>query len=307
MIHSPPGKFLGLSEGGRQLFRKPILRAGQFEKESEDALIEITQEHIDFLAGAFSHRIPVPLEHTEDPEKNRGWVNRVEQEGEALYGVFEFSALIVDPNDFDTSVYIPIKDGKMQPIRHVALTSYPVVDGLGKFEAIACSLVSPKELITVEWEKVKAAAGLSSDLTDENAVEVLSAHYADLRAKLAALECSNAKLKEELPPKEKQVVLSQKILKLAKDGREIKIKALKLSKAVQDKLVATYCSDEGVALALSETAVDNFDEVISALEQNEPLDFTEKSGVQLSDKSKEKESGLIINARNRAAAVKSKE
>ena len=99
-------------------------------------------------------KVPVPLKHTDEPEKNRGQVLRFErgtnEEGrEALFGVIKFrdaeAAKLAASTD--VSIFVPDKpvyDGfgneYIQPIRHVCCTDYPVIPKLGGFEAIAASL-----------------------------------------------------------------------------------------------------------------------------------------------------------------------
>ena len=294
-------------------FKKPILRVGEFQKKTDGTIFAFNQEHLDYFAASFKNRVPVPLEHTTEPDKNRGWVVGMEVEDDVLLGTFEFSETIEDPNIFDTSVYIPIEEGRVQPIEHVALTSYPVVDGLGKFEAIACSLVSPKEeeVVAINWASVRTTLELSEDLTEENFVEILSKRLKAMADEKEDLELKLSEVKPADAPKIDIVKFREKhgkLFKFAHEGRKAKIESLPLSKAVHDKLVEIYCSDEGLALALSDDddAQDNFDSVIEALEQNENLAFSEESGIQLSDPSKSQESGLVADARRRAEAAKQK-
>jgi len=297
-------KWLELSKGK---YKKPILRVGEFQKKTDGTRFTFTKEHLEYFAGAFSNKIPVPLEHTTEPEKNRGWVTEMEVEGDTLNGVFEFSEMIEDPNIFDTSVYIPIEEGRVQPIEHVALTSYPVVDGLGKFEAIACSLVPPekeKEIVAVNWANLRTTLKLSEDLTDENVVDVLTKRFSELSKQVDDLKLSNVELEKKIPaPKitvEQVKEKAGKLFELAKNGRKAQIEALPLSKAVKDKLIEIYCKDESLALSLSDE-LDVFDSVMTALSENEPLEFDERTGVQLSDPRKGKEeSGLVADARRRA-------
>lgn len=291
--------WIKLSEdGGKVKWRKPILRVGEFEKTEEGTRFEFLQEHIDYLGDAFSKRIPVPLEHTTDPEKNRGWCEGMEVEGEVLFGVFEFSDLVEDPNIFDTSVYIPIVEGRIQAIGHVALTSYPVVDGLGKFESIACSLVpivKEEASVAVNWAELKAALDLSEDLTDENAVGILTEHCKSLvkLSQAPTIDIKDIKAKHG------------KLLKLAEAGRKGQIMALPLSKKAQDSLVAIYCTDSYLALSLDETQDDSFEAVMAAIGEHSHLDLEEQSTIQLSDRQKDdKESFLIRDAKRRKEEAK---
>lgn len=305
-------KWLALSEGK---YKKPILRVGEFQKSTDGTKFSFTQEHLNYFASAFSNRIPVPSEHTTDPDKNRGWVTDIEVDGDILYGVFEFSDFVKDPNIYDTSVYIPIEEGRVQPIEHVALTSYPVVDGLGKFESIACSLVpinEEKNIVAVNWANLRTTLELSEDLTEENVVDVLTARFKSLSEEVNSLKLSNTELKKQIPPVITVEQVKQKhgkLIDLAKSARKTKIEALPLSKAVQDKLVELYCSDGSIALALSENdTADTFDAVVSALAENSLLELGERTniqtGIQLSDpsKSEQKKNGLVANAEKRKEA-----
>lgn len=298
-------KWLKLSDGERR-YKKPILRVGEFVKESEGVKFSITQEHLQFLKESFKTRVPVPLEHTTDPDKNRGWVSDLEIENDVLFGVFELSEMIEDPNIFDTSVYMPIEEGRLQPLKHVALTSYPVVDGLGKFEAIVASLTPIKEETEVafNWKALGVALGLS-DLTEENAEDKLTEHFKSQseEVKSLKLQLSDTNPKINIEQIKKQ---HGKLFQFAKDGKKSKIESLPLSKAAKDKLVEHYCSDDILALSLSEDYFDDFDVIIDALEQHESLEFGEVSGVQLSDplKGKTKTSSIVELARKRAEAAK---
>lgn len=298
-------KWLKLSDGERR-YKKPILRVGEFVKESEGVKFSITQEHLQFLKESFKTRVPVPLEHTTDPDKNRGWVSDLEIENDVLFGVFELSEMIEDPNIFDTSVYMPIEEGRLQPLKHVALTSYPVVDGLGKFEAIVASLTPTKEETEVafNWKALGVALGLS-DLTEENAEDKLTEHFKSQseEVKSLKLQLSDTNPKINIEQIKKQ---HGKLFQFAKDGKKSKIESLPLSKAAKDKLIEHYCSDDILALSLSEDYFDDFDVIIDALEQHESLEFGEVSGVQLSDplKGKTKTSSIVELARKRAEAAK---
>lgn len=297
-------KWLELSQGK---YKKPILRVGEFQKKTDGTRFSFSKEHLDYFASSFSNRVPVPLEHTTDPDKNRGWVTGMEVEGDTLFGTFELSEMVQDPNIFDTSVYIPIEDGRVQPIEHVALTSYPVVDGLGKFESIACSLVPLKEeksIVAVNWANLRTILELSEDLTEENVVDVLTKRFTDLSEQVKSLELSNTQLKEQIPPVITVEQVKQKhgkLLELAKSGRKSKIESLPLSKAVKDKLVEIYCSDNSLALALSEDKEDTFEAVVTALAENTSIELGEVTGIQLSDPSKPepKESFLVQDAKRR--------
>src|SRR5690606_13600266 len=105
-------------------------------------------------------KIPLPVEHTFDPEKNRGYVVGA-QLGKNSKGIPALFALIQFRDEqegkklaasTDVSIFVPpdFTDGHgnkyPRPITHVALTSYPVVSGLDGFKAIAASLVENDDM-----------------------------------------------------------------------------------------------------------------------------------------------------------------
>ena len=96
--------------------------------------------------------IPIPLGHTNDPKATQGWVvgsriGKNERNEDALFLKTKFKdaeAANVAKNN-DVSVFVPHEfiDGKgrvyKRPIRHLAITAYPTIPGLGKFQAIAAA------------------------------------------------------------------------------------------------------------------------------------------------------------------------
>jgi hypothetical protein len=302
-------KWIALSTENGLRWRKPILKVGDFKKDSTGEEFSFSQEHIDFFAESFEHKIPVPAEHTTDPDKNRGWVVKMSVEGDTLYGDFEFSEeLVPDPNIYDTSVNIPVIDGRAQAIDHVALTSYPVVKGLGTFEAISCSLISKKEKETVDWKTLATALSLS-ELTEDNAAEVLTKAFKSLSEEIENLKNEKKALELSLSENPKIDIKdvkekNGKVIKLALKGRKTEIAALPLSKAAKGKLEKVFCSEDAIALSLNHETFDTFEEVVEAISEHDPLDFEEITGVQLSDRNKggRKENGLLADAKARAEA-----
>jgi phage I-like protein len=287
--------WIALSEQKKK-WKKPILRVGEFIKQSQGIKFSIEQKHLDYFCSSFTKRIPVPLEHTFDPEKNRGWVTEVESKDNVLYAVFEFAEAIEDPSIYDTSVYFEVEEGYVRPLKHVALTSYPVIDGLGDFKAVACSLNPTKEDTTVpfDFSALKMALNLSEELTEENVVEKVSAAFSAAR-KTESPKIDITEIKEKYG----------KVLKLAKEGREMKIRSLPLSKGAQDALIKALCTEDVIALSLSDDYQDNFDTVIDAIKLHDgSIEEGERSGAQLPDskKGKQKELSLSEMAQERAKA-----
>jgi hypothetical protein len=96
--------------------------------------------------------IPIPLGHTNEPTATQGQVvgsrigkNARNEDALFLKTQFKDARAAEIAKNADVSVYVPHKfiDGKgrtyVRPIRHLAITAYPTIPGLGKYQAIAAS------------------------------------------------------------------------------------------------------------------------------------------------------------------------
>lgn len=147
-------------EGDPQLYRKELIYPGEFVKKGPDGTVEfelpVSDQTLDHWVAAHKRlvaagiEVPMPIEHTNDPEKRRGTVERIEKEfnpdrgTNSLYMYARFS----DPETAklartaQVSLYSPSKfvdgTGKThnRPIRHVALTDYPLIPKLGPWQAV---------------------------------------------------------------------------------------------------------------------------------------------------------------------------
>ena len=149
-------------------YEKEAIYTGNFIKDDkknapirfdvDDKLLLHWQNSINMLL-ANGIEIPVPLEHTSDPTKNRGKVvgARVAENSagkKALFTKIKFNdaeaAKLKDSADI--SIFVPpeFTDGLgriyRRPIRHVALTNYPTIPGLGKFQPIAASFTPGQQM-----------------------------------------------------------------------------------------------------------------------------------------------------------------
>lgn len=153
-VASDTGEWDGLT------YEKELIYVGDFEDKTRKLKFSVDESLVDHWLRTHDEMVkngidvPTPKGHTDDVESNRGKVIRVtkrlNEEGlPALFGVFKFrdkeaAKLAASAN---VSIYVPpeFTDGKgrryVRPIRHVAFTDYPVIPGLGKFHAIAASLV----------------------------------------------------------------------------------------------------------------------------------------------------------------------
>jgi hypothetical protein len=322
---------LKLSEEGKTLYRKEILRTGDFKKAADGIEFTITDGFLDQLELSHRERIddgikcPVPMGHSEEEGNNKGWMVGTEREGESLYGLFDINGMTPeDLQNYDVSVYIPPShvagNGKKyhRPIRHVALTSCPVIPGLDRFEAIAASLNSPKEEkpMAVDFAKLGTDLGIE-ELSEENAPELLLSSWKALQAEVEEAK----KVTPPSTPEELSALATKhpKLIKHAKSGREARIDALtlgekpKINKAVRDELVTLFCSDDAVTLSLDETSTADadFDKLVEILGKNELVvsgSVTNPQSLSLSDPLKQEDADQFplrtdVDNRRKAAGL----
>lgn len=155
------------SELDPTVYRKELIYPGHFVKKDSKGSVEfelpVDETLLDHWVATFNKmkaagiEVPVPIEHTTDPEQRRGTVVDLKKEfnkdrkAPALYAYIKFRDQPTGDSLSKTtqvSLFSPpdFVDGKgnkyVRPIRHVALTDYPLVPGLAGFEkAIAASLV----------------------------------------------------------------------------------------------------------------------------------------------------------------------
>lgn len=150
----------------RKVYRKELIYPGHFVKikpgENEPEIeFDVSEDLIDHWVKTTNRMIkngidiPLPLEHTTSPEARRGSVIKLAKEFNASRGMASLYAYATFRDEdaeklastTQVSLYSPpsYTDGRGRrydrPIRHVALTDYPVIPGLDGFEVIAASHV----------------------------------------------------------------------------------------------------------------------------------------------------------------------
>lgn len=206
VLHCPTGSFeLALDEPGVDLsalrkeangpiFRKELAYQGTFRKMKEDGSepefeLDITPELMNHWVQTFRQMkqngvgVPMPIGHTSEPDRRRGTVydlrvepNPKRKGGMSLYAYCGF-------NDHDAakqfkhsnvSLFMPPKqfDGKgrqyIRPVKHVAITDYPVIPGLDAFQQVAASFTNAFELslsneddeMSLTWQDVADELGI---------------------------------------------------------------------------------------------------------------------------------------------------
>lgn len=294
-----------------RFFVKEVIRKGLYRMPKTGGFLEVDDAMLDNWAGQFGrmveagHKVHVPEGHSNDPSKNRGWVDDLYREGDSLKARIALAgdaAKLTGTNDVSIFSQEKFTDGKGNeyawPITHVALTPVPVVPGLKPFEPVELSFegkpVETYEFSTDEGEQTMdpklqelcTKYGIKAS-TDEEATAAVEQMLGDIAAAIGGEEEgeTNAPEKPEgVPPK--AVVasheLNPQIVKLAKKNRTLEIDQLvsdgHITRATADDLKHVYASDANIALSLDENGDDMFEAVMASLRKNTP---TKSSGLRL--------------------------
>lgn len=282
-------------------FIKELAKAGLYQKNGE--AVKLAAADLDAFAASFAKmreagvKVPTPIGHTTKPDANRGWVEDMYREGDSLMGVVEAvgeDAIALAARS-DVSIYAErdFTDGKgtkyAQAITHVAYTTAPVIPGMAEFVALSADgpiqvpVFTLAQETTMDWTKIALAMGCN-DLTDANAAEKIPAFIAAQKAEITKATALSRDAKPT--PAHPQVVA------LSAKNRKGELRRLlesgKVTKAVADKLDATFIGKDNGAIALDMAdggqgdAV--FDQVVAAFAENNPVELGEKikRGVGLS-------------------------
>ncbi len=307
------GPAMQLSDAdGQPEFLKELIYVGNFSKPGskgaeplrfsvdEPLLVHWKKTHGEMLANGV--QVPTPLEHTVDPEKNRGQIvgmelGRNDKGLPALFGRFKFrdAEAAKLAKSTDVSIYVPPEqaDGKgnvyKHPISHVAFTNYPVIPALGKFQAIAASLETGDPTVN-PIQTLATQLGLSIDgVSDEDLTKQCFDVFTKLKAKSEGPGAdvtpgTGGGDKNPIPPG-----MAASFTRLLKENREAKLDALVrgdgkvgfITKATRDELAKTHCDDKALALSLSSDGADEaFDSLCEALKKNIAVRYGEQTGSQ---------------------------
>lgn len=332
-----------LSDETQKLYRKELIYTGDFVKKSgsREQRFSVDERKLAHWKNTFDEmmhdgiEVPIPVEHTNDPEKRRGTVVGMEigrnRRGlPALYMLSRFRDSDAErlTKTANVSLFQPpewtsgTNKKYSEPIRHVALTDYPVIPALEGWEVIAASFSGDK---TSQGEEGMTTLQLAQALglqaaDDATAEQVIMTTFKQLQAKAApkppappaAPPAPVAAPAPMAPPRPMPVAAahkqllrenrSNKLLRLASEGR--------ITPAVQKDIEEMFCSDDELTLALSATGDgeevydDKFDKMVVALSKNEPsINFKEKSRGQTSRlpaEVKDEDNALVKGAKRRA-------
>ena len=265
------------------LFEKELIYVGEFKKDGQT--IKVSDVLIDHWVNeaaimmAHGFKIKVPVEHTFDPEKNRGHVLSLYKKKDsknrtALFGKIKFTSEedAKLAKSADVSIFQPpsyeMGNGytAQRPITHVALTDYPVVPGLDEFQTIAASFAGDNKSMTIADLAAKLGITVEDGATDDMIGEMILAKVAEMskpEPKPPVDDTELSKLKAE------NEATKMQLSKIAHENRISKIDSLvdqmKITPAEAKDWKKTYASD---ALALS--ATDGFDSAFSLAKNREP-------------------------------------
>jgi len=260
------------------VFEKELIYVGTFVK--GDVKFSVTEDLIDHWVNEFEKmkqsgfKIKLPVEHTFDPEKNRGHAIELSKRVDSKKRIGLFAKLeFIDAEaarlakSTDVSIYVPpsyqLGNGYTfnRPITHVALTDYPVVPGLDPFETLAASLYEESSMSIKDLAE-KLGITVPAEVTDEAAiVELIMAEMQKLKDAAA-----QAASKQEPDP-----ALQASMINIIHDARLAKIDGLvaacKLTPAEATQWKQAYAKKEALSLSQS----DGFDMAFSLAQSRQPF------------------------------------
>lgn len=334
-----------LSLGSTDVFEKQVAYVGKFVKHRPGMRpqeFEITHADIDHWAKVVplmlsdGIEIPMPVEHSFSPESKRGNVvgARVGVDAKNRYSLFLKTKFISDDAKqqhlhSNVSIFVPdfytnAATGKKydNPITHLALTNYPVLPGLGPFQALALSMEFQNPHsgeMKMDLTKIAEALGLDP-AADETAIlakieELKKAAPTDQKpgAPPPAASAGAPGGSTPLPPgaevKYKVPAIAASMVSREATNRSRDIDDLvrngQITTAVGTKLKTKWCADGTVRLALSmETGDDGFNDIIEALKENPKVVQTtgSKTGLQLSNPNGGRDASKMGSSRTVAKA-----
>ena len=334
------------------LYEKEILPVGKFVKVDDDLEFEITEDGAHKIAASSNEMIksgnksPNVLTHSGQEPYGQFEEYYVKPNADGVPSIhgrvrFESKELRDKALTNDVSAYIPPEfiDGKgrrfLHPIRHTALTPYPVIPGLNRWQAVAAS----HNMFATEAETLELATEAEEELAVEPLDQIMEALSLEITedmgdqmkldailAEIATLTGGEEDLGDEMNPPEVAASHGKgkgkkraPALTLSADSpavitvtnsRDKVLNALVLSEvidpATRDALADRYCDSDAIALSMTENTDDGFDFVVEMLEKNEPVprhlrEEVPKKGVRLSH-NRSNSNPLQADAEKRAKA-----
>jgi hypothetical protein len=308
---STSGEWIDANGIPHKTYVKDLIRVGNWVMPSSGMRFAVTHKDLEHWVKTFSTmetngvEVHVPIGHTNDGDKNAGFLRGMFIEGDELKGKLELigrKAIEMASTNF-VSVYVPreMTDGKgnvyERPIEHVALTPTPVISGQGGFVPIAASrgqvtvpvLTLDKGVSKMEiLKRLAEAVGVEvSDDMDEVAIEAaIKSKFTSMKAsydKVPELEASIKASREEAEAV--KLELSRKtveqpspvVLKLSRENRAMKLAGLveksKITPAVSKALAAKWIDGNALELSLDANSDERFDAMVAALAENDVVEL----------------------------------
>lgn len=328
-IFSAPTQ-LAISSGTRR-YKKEIIKTGTYAN-TDDTEFKVSKDKLNHWVIQFQLmkkngvKVPVPLDHSFDADKNRGWVREMYVEGSSLIAEIEMigedACKELERND--VSIYAPIKfrDGKgneyLQPITHVALTSYPLIQGMKPAEIMASSNSHPTIVYSLkeikpeiekednasskepdmDYTKIKEHLNIDTEITNENVIEMVCAAYDKRPVEIKEVE--KIVEVEKIIEKIVEVPIDLKLENKVDDTLVRENISLRLSSLVEKNCITPAIAkklEEMVKTISFSSAQKNYlTEILEIIKENKLPDRTEYSGPQILELSHDvKENKLSMN------------
>lgn len=307
-----------------QKYVKEIIRTGDFFKAETAQRFPVDEAKLDHWVQTFEdytangNRVPVPNGHDfqGDPDRNRGYCVGMFREGKSLFGVLEMVGddAIAAASRCDVSIYSPKSftdsedNSYLWPIRHIALTTDPVINRLGPFVPVAHEKIAagrdngPKKVSLysltqgaeiMDWAKLHKQLGITGDteLTADNANELILAFVKDtvgtqvktqVKAQIddaTKTAVTEAKVEFAASHGDKKEKIPAYAIKAIAKGRKSDLQTLvfgrHITPAVADAMTKRYTSDASIALSHQNGSDEEFDGMIEDLKLNDSKALSE--------------------------------
>lgn len=309
----------------RRRYVKDLIRVGDWHK-AGDSPVKIDRDRLDHWVDTFNRmkaagvKVPLPVGHTNDAEKNRGDTIEMYRDGDTLYGVVDLIGEDAIPlaSRSEVSIFaapsVLAGDGTSfsDAIAHIAIVTDPVVNKQSNFVPIAASRggtvnvpvvrMAQESPTMIDWKTIAAPLGLDiATLTDATAGEAITAKITALTAAsktaaetAAALTAAREQVKTLELARGKPIDIDPSDLEDEADRMGVQIADLatagNITPAVRDGLSVLLCGKAGArpAISLSRKAavaagftLPLAREVVRILKDNDPVKLGEQTKAQL--------------------------
>lgn len=250
-------------------------------------------EHSRYVAAG--NKVPAPVEHTFDPEKNRGYWDllTVEENSRGTQSLFGYIDLPAGSNLARTQVSIwaepDVQDGAgnkfSDVILHACFTDYPQIPGMDAAQRVVCSRPIKKEPSVPSFEDIAKSLNITpaEGESAEDAIKRLTA------AGLAAASAGDEDEEDVEEPEEDADdgdqeddedvtgtgALEKQVAALSRQNRKMQIQQLQtegyISPAQASELEKEFC---GTALKLSSLSTDGFEQTLKVLRKGVKMSAT---------------------------------